>query len=254
MNTIKRLKTTEFHLMKSRNFFRASPLLIIAVFLFGIAAKESEIGAKSANDIARRLENGEVCSNYIDIIFGEKTTYSGGFTNFDIHNKGISDIYVNGIRYGPTDKITIPANLCFKLCFDDTITSLSEFFNSNKDNNLKNMKSVDLSHFDSSSITSVRNMFKDCTSLESINFANFKTTIQNKNNFNNILSGSFENLTFIDVNDATKDFIDAINQNQIIQKNHIEVCDNRQCQREQSCPIIKPEIIPTTQPTVVNIL
>ena len=212
MNTIKRLKTTEFHLMKSRNFFRASPLLIIAVFLFGIAAKESEIGAKSANDIARRLENGEVCSNYIDIIFGEKTTYSGGFTNFDIHNKGISDIYVNGIRYGPTDPITIPANLCFKLCFDNTITSLSEFFKSNKDNNLKNMKSVDLSHFDSSSITSVRNIFKDCTSLESINFANFKPNIKNKNNYNNILSGSLENLTFIDVNDATNSFIKVIEQ------------------------------------------
>ena len=212
MNTIKRLKTTEFHLMKSRNFFRASPLLIIAVFLFGIAAKESEIGAKSANDIARRLENGEVCSNYIDIIFGEKTKYSGGFTNFKIHNNGISDIYVNGIRYGPTDPITIPANLCFKLCFDNTITSLSEFFKSNKDNNLKNMKSVDLSHFDSSSITSVKNMFQECTSLESINFANFKPNIKNKNNYNNILSGSFENLKFIDVNDATKNFIDVLNK------------------------------------------
>ena len=160
MNTIKQLKTTEFHLMKSRNFFRASPLLIITVFLFGIAAKESEIGAKSANDIARRLENGEVCSNYIDIIFGEKTTYSGGFANIDIHKNGISDIYVNGIRYGPTDPITIPANLCFKLCFDNTITSLSEFFNSKKDNNLKNMKSVDLSHFDSTPITSVSDILR----------------------------------------------------------------------------------------------
>ena len=114
------------------------------------------------------------------------------------------------------------------------------------------MKSVDLSHFDSSSITSVKNMFQDCTSLESINFANFKPNIKNKNNYNNILSGSFENLKFIDVNDATKNFIDAIKQNQIIRKNQIEVCENQQCQREQSYPIIKPEIIPTTQPTILS--
>ena len=74
------------------------------------------------------------------------------------------------------------------------------------------MKSVDLSHFDSSSITSVKNMFQECTSLESINFANFKPKIKKKNNYINILSGSLENLTFIDVNDATNSFIKVIEQ------------------------------------------
>ena len=45
--------------MKLKKFLRASLLLIITVFHFGLDVKESEIKAKSGNDIPRILESEE---------------------------------------------------------------------------------------------------------------------------------------------------------------------------------------------------
>ena len=154
--------------MKLRNFFKTSLLLLIAIFLLGIAVKESDFGAKSDNDIPRILENGETCSSYIYINYGEETIYPNGFIYRKKNNaivdsrKSISDIYVDDKKYGLREPLTIPANSCLKLCFTETVTNFENFFDSNNDKNVNNIKSIDLSHFDSSSITSVKHMFKNC--------------------------------------------------------------------------------------------
>ena len=51
---------------------------------------------------------------------------------------------------------------------------MESFFDSDYDNNMKNLVSIDLSQFDSSIVSHFKKMFYRCSSLLSINFSNFK--------------------------------------------------------------------------------
>ena len=52
-----------------------------------------------------------------------------------------------------------------ELYFNSKLTSLESFFDYNHDINIGNIKSIDLSHFDSSLINDMSKAFSGCTSL-----------------------------------------------------------------------------------------
>ena len=60
--------------------------------------------------------------------------------------------------------------------FTSPVTSMEKFFAQENDNNMANVVSIDLSHFDSSSIENMGSMFSGCSSLESIDLSKFDTT------------------------------------------------------------------------------
>ena len=231
--------------MKLKKFLRASLLLIITVFHFGLDVKESEIKAKSGNDIPRILESGETCSSYIYIVFGEETTYPNGFLYGDDQNiiqsrQGISGIYTNYAKYELKEPLNISADSTVKLCFEN-ITNLESFFDSAKDINVNNIKLIDLSHFDSSSITNVRYMFNNCQSLVCINLANFKPK-----NSGNMFKGIFNNLEYVDLTNAQLGAVFIR-----VGEKDLETC-YRNCSTEQIYPISIPEAKPTSKPTIKN--
>ena len=51
---------------------------------------------------------------------------------------------------------------------------MESFFDSDYDNNMKNVVKIDLSQFDSSLLSHFKKMFYGCSSLLSINISNFK--------------------------------------------------------------------------------
>ena len=88
-----------------------------------------------------------------------------------------SEVIVNGIS----------SNLCKKFCeldyeennvtlyFNETVESCYSMFYQ-----MNNIKRIDLSNFDFSSVTDISHMFRGCTSLEKINFGNANTSsVQN---------------------------------------------------------------------------
>ena len=63
--------------------------------------------------------------------------------------------------------------------FNNTVKYLASFFDQTLDKNMKYLVSIDLSNFDTSSITDMRSLFYGCSSLKSINFSNINTSSLN---------------------------------------------------------------------------
>ena len=141
------------------------------------------------------------CANNILVYYKNEAKYNKSFiygtSEDEIESrKHIKYIYINDIFIYSEDNssLYIRENSYVKLCFDNTPTSLDNFFNSEMDSNVINIESIDLSHFDSSLITSMNNTFSGCSKLKALNLSNF--------NFEKLTSvdsnlQSFENLKYI---------------------------------------------------------
>ena len=92
--------------------------------------------------------------------------YSGYFLPPD-------EIYINGINQSQINShydLNISNNE-IKLVWSEQIKSCDYMFN-----NCENITEIDLSHFDSSIVTSMGSMLYRCFSLVSVNFSNFNTS------------------------------------------------------------------------------
>ena len=114
------------------------------------------------------------CGNYMICNYKTKTEYTNGFQNQ--YRNHIAFIKNESSIVFPNEKLIIEANTNIEIYFHEPITDLSYFFSVIEDSNTRNIKLIDLSHFDSSSITKTLYMFQQCVSLEEINFNNFKTS------------------------------------------------------------------------------
>ena len=147
-----------------------------------------------------KLRNLEVNENYISVLYGGiDCEYRNGFEN--AYRNNISYIESGDFKYNATENFTIKAGSEIKIYFLKSITSLERFFSFQYDDNVANIEYIDFSHFDLSLITSfarafdrcsslksikfsdnissiidLQYMFFQCTSLESINLSNFKTS------------------------------------------------------------------------------
>lgn len=92
----------------------------------------------------------------------ENTDYDSSI-NIDLDSSYFLKYYMRFKKCNFTDiKINMPENKC--------LTNLNSMFEESK-----NLKSVDLSNFDTTNIKSMNLMFYECTNIENINLANFNT-------------------------------------------------------------------------------
>ena len=120
-------------------------------------------------------------NNYIIVHYEEHIVYENGFK---INNEEINE-YRNDIDFielenniiAPSEHLEVKSSSSIKINFLSSISNLSNFFNSKYDPYVTNIISIDFSNFNSSLITDVNSLFKGCSSLETIIFPNFKTSL-----------------------------------------------------------------------------
>ena len=135
------------------------------------------------------IENEYECSSYIIVYYKEAIEYESGFHIDGIDSRSnVLFIYNDNNIYKVNEKLNIKENSNIKLCFKNSVTSLEKFFDSSIDNKAKNIISIDLSHFNSSLINNIDNIFSECQELLAIDFSNFYFgKIENSDNvFNNL--------------------------------------------------------------------
>jgi len=87
--------------------------------------------------------------------------------------KGVNYIIKGNSLFLGDDPLIIEENESIEIHIYSNITSLYAFF---KDNNAKSIITIDLSHFDSSSLRNMGYMFYS-TSIEEMNFTSFDTSL-----------------------------------------------------------------------------
>ena len=139
-------------------------------------------------------------TNYITIYYGNNVIYEDGF-NFNRNKSNdyrndIEFIYFENNTYDSSSYLKIKSNSKIDIKLKPSTKSLAHFFDSNYDLNMMNVVSIDFTYFDSSLITDLNSLFKDCNSLETIIFSNFNSSLVK--NMSEMFSGC-SNLTEIDL-------------------------------------------------------
>jgi len=130
--------------------------------------------------------------NYITVYYSKDIIYQNGFKNNNEevkeYRKGV-DLINNDTHtiFSSSEYLEIKLGSKLEISLSKSSKSLANFFDSNYDENLKYIISIDLSHLDSSKITNMNSLFKDCNSLETIIFTGFNTSIVS--NMSEIFSG-----------------------------------------------------------------
>ena len=105
--------------------------------------------------------------NYIKVKYKKDVTYSYGFSIIEYdksENQYRPDIYLinnNNKRYKPNEALIIEKNIEIKILYNSKLKSLEKFFYDYYDPNVEYISSIDLTHFDSSSIESLESAFYD---------------------------------------------------------------------------------------------
>ena len=85
--------------------------------------------------------------------------------------------YAEGIDYFDWDQIyNVSKEIRREIQFKEPIRSLNNFFNCDKDKNMRYLKSVDFSNFNSASVSDMGYLFYRCEFLTSVDFTNFDTS------------------------------------------------------------------------------
>ena len=118
--------------------------------------------------------------NYITVNYNNAFSYGRlQFFNYDNSRINLERIFLDDTQKGIMEPLEITDSSTLKVYFDSSIDSLSSFFNSQIDSNCQFIKSVDFSNF-ATVVPDMSYLFNGCTSLESVNFNNFKgTTVTN---------------------------------------------------------------------------
>ena len=129
--------------------------------------------------------------NYITIQYNKKITYESGFqisrNDCPEFRKGINFIKNEENIITPTRKLEIKSNSKIEIHLDNSIQSLTFFFDSDCDENTKNIISIDFSHLDSSIITDMNSLFSGCNSLQKLDLNNL--IINSSTSMENMFSG-----------------------------------------------------------------
>ena len=75
------------------------------------------------------------------------------------------------------DELIIHKDFGIEIHFNTAVKNLEFFFDTDFDENMNLLISIDFSNFDSSLVTNTRNLFSGCEELISINFNNFNTSL-----------------------------------------------------------------------------
>ena len=148
-----------------------------------LVCQKEQIITKNGNDECCYHNTSCESSNFIIIYFERETIYEKGFisdNNGNVIREGkYIDFIINGkhsIKLTATDKLIIRKGKRIELYFKPGITTLESYFSVSKDPNLENVASIDLSHFNTSSVTNMASMFSGCHSLKSIDLYDIVTS------------------------------------------------------------------------------
>ena len=149
---------------------------------------------KTDNHFTRELL--DKYDSYILLYFKEDCIYSKGF-----HNNQRDNIYYiinryDNIKLKCKEALFISKDFGIEIHFNKSLTILNYFFSINYDQNMKYLKSIDFSNFDSSCITDISKLFSGCNSVETINLTNFNASRITK--MSSLFSG-FSSLKSIDL-------------------------------------------------------
>ena len=115
-------------------------------------------------------------TNYMIVFYGRDVEYENNFNNK--YRNDISFIVRGGYspKINPSDKLSIRSGSKIKIYYESPIETLENFFDTNFDEKAEGIVSIDLSHFDSTKITNMNNMFSGLSSLNSIDFTDFNSS------------------------------------------------------------------------------
>ena len=165
------------------------------------------------------------CSSSITIYFEDDVNYIKGFlfnekdVNIPSRNS-IPYIYYDNNLYNRYKKLNVKKNTNLTLCFPPNVASLESFFDSSLDINTQKIISIDLSNFDSSSVTNMNSMFSGCTGLMALDMRNMN--LENIANSENIFK-DITNLRFINVKEIKN--IEKIDTS-VLENLKLLVCNN----------------------------
>ena len=109
--------------------------------------------------------------NYITLYFNQECDYGSGFKNE--YRNNINFINYDGSTVTDSTELNILAGTKLEIHFTSPVISMSNFFSKEEDNNMANVISMDLSHFDSSFVESMDYLFYNCDSLKILDLSNF---------------------------------------------------------------------------------
>ena len=169
--------------MKHNKYFLF--MLILICSLINISGNNSSIGiGESSNDSKRILQ--EQIDNYIILQFNKEIKYEGGnfFLNRNYkYNQHISFIMNGDKKLERDSTFTVKNNTKLEVHFNQTITDLESFLDAKWVRYFDYLISADFYHFDTSSVTNMNSMFKECSSLQSLYLSHFKTSSVTNMNF-----------------------------------------------------------------------
>jgi surface protein len=126
-----------------------------------------------------------ISSNYILITYGKNTIYENGFGYNTVGSgwggpedfRGKSDSYfiINrdyNKKLNKESKLYIIAGKQLGIYFLSNFMTMERYFDSSYDPNVKNITSIDLSHFNSTNVNNMKCLFRGCELLQSINTIN----------------------------------------------------------------------------------
>ena len=152
-------------LINALRIFVAILFLILPIEILG----EKVPKYTKMDHVKRKLEEND---NYIIAKYGTETTYGADeFKNE--YRQNVDHINYKDKEIDQTQQFTIEANTTIEIYFSETIKSLAKFFYDYYDPNVEYISSIDLTHFDSSSLESLESTFYGCISLESIDLSTF---------------------------------------------------------------------------------
>ena len=111
------------------------------------------------------------------LYFKEDCNYSAGNKNYYRNNISFIINRENNNTLKNQETLIVHKGYGIEIHFNESVKGLERFFNPLYHNNIIFLVSIDLSNFDSSSMTYMGSMFYECSSLESINLTNFNTSL-----------------------------------------------------------------------------
>ena len=133
---------------------------------------KKEIIYNDSNNISKRyLEDSNPNDSFMVIYFKENCNYK---EFYNIYRRNVSYIINKGnnIQLTSRDELNINKEYGIEIHFNNRVKNLEFFFSRDIDENMQYLISVDLTNFDSSSVTIMDQMFYACNSLESIILSN----------------------------------------------------------------------------------
>ena len=160
--------------------------------------------------------------NYITLYFNQDTNYGSGFGNG--YRNNIKFINYNNSTHIDSTALNILAGTKLEIHFTSPVTDMSKFFSKDEDSNMANVVSMDISHFDSSSVENMEYLFYNCDALKILDLSNFN--MQQVTNAGDMFTG-LTSLIYLNASNMILSQ-DGVSGQFNIESEHLIVCQSQE--------------------------